>query len=203
MSSLENFGPAEPPANPAVVVIGGPNGAGKSTVAPVLLQGALAVNEYVNADTIASGISGFRPETVALAAGEIMLRRLDVLAEQRLSFAFETTLASRSFVSRLTALRQSCYEVTIVILWLASAELAISRVQERVRSGGHHVPEDIVRRRYNRGLENFFRLYRQVCHDWRFYDNSGSDGARLIASGGAEPKVVDAPLWHNLELQYA
>ncbi|NUQ61859.1 MAG: AAA family ATPase [Pirellulales bacterium] len=111
-------------------------GSGKSTVAPGLLQKRLAVAEYVNADVIAQGLSGFDPQSVALAAGRIMLNRLKELAEQRVSFAFETTLASRSFVPWLHDLVQSGYRFHLVFLWLASPDLAVARVADRVRMGG-------------------------------------------------------------------
>src|SRR4051812_43223741 len=104
--------------SPAVVVLGGPNGAGKSTAAPRLLRGSLKVEEFVNADTLAQGLSAFRPENVALEAGRIMLKRLDDLESQRKSFAFESTLASLSLVQRLRRLKDRDYRVHIVYLWL-------------------------------------------------------------------------------------
>jgi predicted ABC-type ATPase len=124
---------------PSVVILAGPNGAGKSTVAPALLQGALAVNEFVNADVIARGLSAFDPESAAIAAGRVMLTRIRELAEQRVNFAFETTLASRSFAPWLRELRASGYEIHILFLWLPSADFALDRVAERVRAGGHDV----------------------------------------------------------------
>ena len=140
---------SEPP--PSVVILAGPNGAGKSTAAPALLQGALAVDEFVNADVIARGLSAFEPDRVAIAAGRIMLARLDELAAQRVDFAFETTLATRSFAPWLLGLTLSGYDVHLFFLWLSSADLAVARVADRVRAGGHHVPEAVVRRRYSAG----------------------------------------------------
>lgn len=178
---------------PAVVVLAGPNGAGKSTTAPKLLKGTLAVTEFVNPDVIAQGLSGFSPERVAMAAGRIMLNRLRDLARQRATFAFETTLASRSFAPWLAALRAMGYRVHIVFLWLASANLAVKRVADRVTFGGHNVPEEDVRRRYEKGLRNFFNLYQPLASTWRIYDNSKPVGPRLVARGrGLEvTKVAD------------
>lgn len=122
--------------SPKVVVIAGPNGAGKSTAATRILQDALAVQEFVNADVIARGLSAFKPESVALTAGRVMLQRLDALAAERADFAFETTLASRSFAPWLKRLNVSGYEFHLFFVWLPTAEAAIARVQERVRSGG-------------------------------------------------------------------
>lgn len=132
---------------PSIVILAGPNGAGKSTAAPELLQEELAVSEFVNADVIARGLSAFDPDRAAMAAGRVMLARLNELARQRESFAFETTLASRSFAPQLADLRASGYAVHLFLLWLSSADLAVQRVAHRVRSGGHDVPADTIRRR--------------------------------------------------------
>ncbi len=183
--------------SPSVVVLAGPNGSGKSTVAPDLLQGALAVTEYVNADTIAQGLSGFAPEGAALEAGKIMLRRLQELAGRRDDFAFETTLASRSFAPWLRGLRRSGYAVHLAFLWLPSAEFAIKRVAERVHAGGHNIPEDVIRRRYRAGLRNLFAMYQPLCADWWVFDNSRPGGPRLVAEGaGPEAnRIADPDTW--------
>lgn len=168
---------------PHVIVLAGPNGAGKSTTAPALLKGALGVAEFVNADVIARGLSAFAPERVALAAGRIVLRRLRELADRYASFAFETTMASRRFAPWLAELKKRGYRVHLVFLWLPSADFAIARVAERVRLGGHNVPEHTVRRRYDLGLQNFFLLYQPVATTWRMYDNSRASRPRLVVRG--------------------
>src|SRR5712691_7874609 len=168
-----------------VVVLGGPNGAGKSTAAPRLLRGSLRVSEFVNADTLAQGLSAFRPEDAALQAGRIMLARLDYLESQRRSFAFESTLSSHALARRLARLKEHAYSVHIVYLWLPTVDLALARVAERVRAGGHDVPDDAVRRRFARGRHNFFTLYRPLADTWRLYDASSITGPLLIATGGA------------------
>lgn len=178
----EAHGAASPSLS--VVVLGGPNGSGKSTAAPRLLRGSLKVDEFVNADTLAQGLSAFRPEDVAIEAGRITLARLDALASQRQSFAFESTLASRSLARRLKGLKNADYTVHVVYLWLPDVDLAVARVAERVRSGGHNVPVDAIHRRYKRGRHNFFTLYRGVADRWRVYDASSVDGPELVATGG-------------------
>lgn len=187
-----------------LIVIAGPNGAGKSTAAPALLQGTLGVMEFVNADTIARGLSAFQPETVAFRAGRIMLERLRQLANERVNFAFETTLATRSFAPWIATLRQTGYLFHLVFLWLPAPELAIERVQERVRLGGHAVPEETVRRRYRAGIQNFFQLYRPLADTWRFYDNSETAAPRLIASGIGylEAAIYDSETWKRIEVEY-
>jgi predicted ABC-type ATPase len=169
--------------SPKVIIIAGPNGAGKSTLAPALLRDTLSVLEYVNADTIALGLSAFRPEAAALEAGRIMLKRIRNLASQRVSFAFESTLASRSYAPWLQQLAQHGYEFHLVFLWVNTPELAIARVKERVSLGGHDIPEVVVRRRYVSGIKNFFELYQPLAVSWGVYDNSALGALLLIASG--------------------
>lgn len=186
--------------SPVVVVLAGPNGAGKSTTAPTLLKGTLGVTEFVNPDVIARGLSAFEPEHTAMAAGRIMLRRIRDMAGTRTNFAFETTLASRSFAPWLARLRSTGYRVHVLFLWLPSADMAVARVTDRVKMGGHHVPEDQVRRRYVAGLRNFFRLYQPLATTWRLYDNSGSPPPRLIARGRGShvTKIVDSRIWAGI-----
>ena len=181
---------------PIVVVVAGPNGAGKSTVAPALLEGALGVTEFVDADQIARGLSGFNPEGVAIAAGRVMLARLRELSQQRVSFAFETTLASRSTAGWLDDLTVSGYAAHVVFLWLPSADFALQRVRDRVRSGGHNVPEETVRRRYAKGIQNFFDLYQDRVETWRVYDASGLEPTMAAARlNKHDVKVYVESIW--------
>jgi predicted ABC-type ATPase len=133
---------------PTVVVLAGPNGAGKTTAARTLLAGTLELMTYVNADVIAQGLSGFNPESMAMEAGRIMLRRLHSLVEQRISFAFETTLAGRAYSRWLRSIRETGYAIHLVYFWLTNPDLAVARVAERVRMGGHDIPEETIRTRY-------------------------------------------------------
>lgn len=186
--------------HPLAVVIAGPNGAGKSTTGPRLLQEGLDVEEFVNADPIAQGLSVLRPDSVALAAGRVMLTRLKELATTKRSFAFETTLASRSFAPWLASLRAAGYRVHLSFLSLPSADLAVSRVAERVRMGGHDVPEAVVRRRFTAGLRNFLTLYQEVAGSWQMLDNSVSGGPRVIArlTEGSSPEILNEAAWKHL-----
>ena len=189
---------------PLVIVIAGPNGAGKSTTAPWLLRDALQVSEFVNADAIAGGLSAFRPDSVAIPAGRAMLERMQNLADAQTNFAFETTLASRSFAPWLARLKRRGYHVHVLFLWLESADLAVDRVSARVRVGGHAVPEDTVRRRYDRGLRNFFRLYLPLVDSWQMFDNSRAGRPRLVASGREDhvQEVANAALWRKISEVY-
>jgi predicted ABC-type ATPase len=171
-------------ANPQIIVIAGPNGAGKTTLAPFLLRDKLRLLEYVNADPIALGLSGFDPGSVAMKAGRVMMHRLHELAERRKTFAFETTLAARSYAGWIEKLQGVGYNFQLSFLWLRSPELAVHRVRERVRSGGHDVAEEIIRRRHDAGLRNFWNLYQPLADAWSVYDNSASTEPMSIATGG-------------------
>ena len=189
--------------NPQVVIIAGPNGAGKTTLAPFLLRDRFQLSTFVNADAIATGLSAFEPGSVALEAGRVMLARLHELAEQKDSFAFETTLAARSYAPWIKGIRSNGYEVHLVFVSLHSPELAIERVTERVRRGGHGIPPHEIRRRYERGIMNLFRLYIPIVDTWAIYDNSLRARPSLVASGNIEANatVVLADTWHNLKSQ--
>jgi predicted ABC-type ATPase len=190
---------------PNVVLIAGPNGSGKSTAAPALLRDYLGITEFVNADVIAQGLSGFGSENVAMKAGRIMLDRMKELAAAEADFAFETTLASRTFAPWMEELRQAGYCAHLLFLWLPSAEMAVARVRSRVQRGGHDVPEDVVRRRYGAGLRNFFSLYRPLVNAWRMYDNSSREGYTLIASesGGDPLHIEQSGIWNSIVGAYA
>ncbi|MBI5764845.1 MAG: zeta toxin family protein [Planctomycetes bacterium] len=189
---------------PCIIVIAGPNGAGKSTTAPALLRGTLGVTEFVNADTIAHGLSAYAPESAAQDAGRIMLDRIRKLAKQRTDFAFETTLASRTYAPWIRQIKNAGYLFHLVFLWLPTADAAVGRVAARVQAGGHSVPEATIRRRFDRGLRNFFKLYRPLANTWRFYNNMSTNGPRLLARGHARLsiQVKDHKIWDAIENSY-
>lgn len=185
---------------PKIVVIAGPNGAGKSTLAPALLRDTYGLMEYVNADTIAQGLSAFQPEKAALEAGRVMLKRLHNLFRHRSTFAFESTLAGRAHAAWLNRACRQGYEFHSLFLWLRSPELAIQRVRERVRMGGHDIPEAVIRRRFHSGLNNFFKRYQPLTTTWTFYDNSTYHDPLLIAAGKgrAVQTINQADLWTHI-----
>ena len=170
-------------AAPHIVVLAGPNGAGKTTSSRALLAETLGINTFVNADVIAQGLSGFDTDSVAVEAGRVMLRRLHELAKSRVDFAFETTLAARSYVRWLSEQQRAGYRVELFFFWLATPELAIARVAHRVQNGGHSIPTETIRRRYDRSICNLFRLYLPIVDAWTVYDNTGIDEPQLLAGG--------------------
>jgi len=159
---------------PRCIVIAGPNGAGKTTFAREYLPSDAGVVHFVNADLIASGLSPFRPELAALAAGRLVLRELDRLARVRADFAFESTLSGLAYAARFRRWRADGYRLEMVFLRIASVDLALQRIAARVKQGGHDVRRADVVRRFGRSWINFESVYRELADSWAVYDNSGS-----------------------------
>ncbi|MEA5260699.1 zeta toxin family protein [Arcicella aquatica] len=153
-------------------IIAGCNGAGKTTASFYILPNVLDCKEFVNADEIAKGLSPFQPEKVSLEAGKIMLNRIDELLEKNLDFALETTLSSKAYAKTIQRAQQKGYFVTLLFFWLESVELAKQRVKIRVSEGGHNIPEDVIERRYQRGINNLFETYLPLCDNTMLFDNS-------------------------------
>ncbi len=184
---------------PRVVIFAGPNGAGKSTHADAILA-ALGIDTFVNADYIARGLSGRHAEAVAMTAGRIMLTRLKDLAAVKKDFAFESTLSSRSFAPFLRRLKAQGYQVAIYYFSLASPSLAVRRVKLRVAMGGHDVPADVIRRRFDRSQSNFFSLYTPLADRWLIFDNSVTGTAILLAQQeGDNLQIKESKQWLKLQ----
>ena len=158
-----------------IFILAGPNGAGKTTFAREFLTHEADCPVFINADLIAEGLSPFAPERAALAAGRIMLRMIRESVERGDSFGFETTLAGRGYARSIPHWRRAGYDVRLLFLSLPTPEVAIERVTERVRQGGHAVAEEVIRRRFQAGLENFERLYKPIVTSWILYDNAGDE----------------------------
>jgi predicted ABC-type ATPase len=166
---------------PDFYLFGGPNGAGKTTLAMKLLP-SWGCYEFLNADLIARGLSPFEPDGVALQAGQIMMRRTRDLLKRRITCATESTLSASALVPLLEECQASCGHVHLIYVWLPTADMAVERVAARVRAGGHYVPEETVRRRYEAGRRNFIQIYSKVVDGWRVVDNS-SLRPKTIATG--------------------
>ena len=188
--------------NSHVVIIAGPNGAGKSTSSKHLLRD-LGIPQYVNADKIAEGLSQLEPDKAALQAGRFMLSHIKELARRKDNFAFETTLASRSFAPWIKKLCDDGYQFHLIYLWLPNEDFAVKRVENRVKMNGHNVPEDVIRRRYHAGIRNFFSLYKQLAKTWYFIDNSLKNPQLIAFGNGKKDAVVENPkLWQHIREVY-
>lgn len=183
-------------------IIAGCNGAGKTTASFTILPEMLNCREFVNADSIAAGLSPFNPESVAIEAGRLMLSRIRELMGTRVDFAFETTLATRSYVSLVRDAQRVGYKVTLLFIWLDSPETAIRRVADRVAKGGHSIPENTIERRYYRGIYNLINLYIPICDRWMLVDNE-TITPRPVAEGGADIDsiTINAYIWKLINEQ--
>jgi len=169
-------------------IISGCNGAGKTTASFTVLPEILDCREFVNADEIARGISPFKPESVAIQAGKIMLNRIDELLLQKADFAIETTLTTKSYLNTIKKAKALGYQVTLLFFWLNDVELAIERVKMRVSEGGHDIPEDVIRRRYNKGIQNL-QQFANVADYWLIINSSDRE-LQFIAEGNLTDEIT-------------
>ncbi len=183
-------------------IIAGSNGAGKTTASYTILPKMLDCKEFVNADEIARGLSPFQPEKVNIHAGRIMLTRIKRLINDGVDFAYETTLSAKSYVNLIRQAQKKGYFVTLVFFWLNTPDLAVKRVKTRVLEGGHDIPENIIRRRYESGMKNLFQLYIPIADNWILIDNSG-EPYQVIAEGIKDnAEIINQKIWNNLIDKY-
>lgn len=174
--------------NKNLYIIAGCNGAGKTTASFTILPEILDCKEFVNADEIAKGLSPFQPEKVSFEAGRIMIRRVNELLVMNKNFAFETTLATKSYKSKVINAQKNNYTVTLLFFWLQNVDLAIERVKTRVSEGGHNIENEVIRRRYKNGIKNLFEIYISIVDEVMIFDNSGGK-PELIAEKTLESEV--------------
>ena len=183
---------------PNLYIIAGCNGAGKTTASYTILPEILHCKEFVNADEIARGLSPFQPEAVAIHAGKIMLQRIEELITLKKDFAIETTLTTLSYKQTINKAKEKGYKVTLIFFWLNDVNLAIKRVESRVRDGGHNIPEEIIRRRYKKGLKNLFTIFLQLSNKWIVIDNSDT---YIWIAENSEGKITihNRLLWNSIK----
>lgn len=187
---------------PTIYIIAGCNGAGKTTASLTILPEILQCREFVNADNIAAGLSPFHPEKVAIEAGRIMLTRIQFLMANKIDFAFETTLSTKSFVPLILNAQSLGYKVHLLFFWLIAPEFAQYRVSQRVKAGGHHIPDDVVERRFYRGIYNLINLYIPVVDQWLVMENMEGSIEKIAQGNKTEGKIiVDLSLWKIINHQ--
>ena len=183
-------------------IISGCNGAGKTTASYTILPEILDCDEFVNADEIAKGLSPFNPESEAITAGRLMLLKIERLINKGSDFGFETTLATKSYKNFVIKAQKKGYRTTLLFFWLRSPDLAVKRVEIRVKEGGHDIPEDVIRRRYDNGLKNFFLMFESLVDEWMFIDNSG-EPYQIVAHKNAKGTIINNQiLWGDLKSKY-
>jgi predicted ABC-type ATPase len=181
-----------------VYIIAGPNGAGKTTSAKYLLTKFLDINEFVNADEIARGLSPFNPRSLDLTASKLMLKRIQDLVKQEKNFAFETTLSGKNYLKLIKVLHQKNYQVNLIFLYLDSATEAKKRVAYRVKTGGHFISDSDIERRYSRGLKNLIDEYLDSV-DYAILIDATSTERNLIAKKSqAKIKILSRELWDRI-----
>ncbi|MBS0606653.1 MAG: AAA family ATPase [Parachlamydiales bacterium] len=183
-------------------MIAGPNGAGKTTMTLELISKQSMLYEFINADEIARGLAPMHPESMALTASKLMLKRLKELLDADKSFAFETTGSGTNYVKYLRSAQSRGYEISLTFLWLMSPHQAVKRVKQRVKQGGHHVPEETIIRRYHAGLKNLLAHYLPLADRALIMDNSLEDSKkRPIARKkfNCELEILDKVIWEKIE----
>ena len=188
---------------PKLYIIAGCNGAGKTTASFTILPEILGCKEFINADEIAKGLSPFQPESVAVQAGRIMLARMDELLQKGETFAFETTLATKSYKQKIEWAQANGYEVTLLFFWLDSPNIAKKRVAQRVAEGGHNIPLETIERRYYNGIANLFTIYIDMVDICYIFDNSEGERTPIAKKyKGGKEIIYNADLYNQMKNSY-
>ena len=180
-------------------IIAGCNGVGKTTASYTILPDIIDCKEFINADEIARGLSPFQPEKVSFEAGKIMLNRINELLGQHESFAFETTLATKSYRNKIISAKKKGFNIILLFFWLNNYHLAIKRVKNRVEEGGHHIPKDVIKRRYFRGIKNLFEIYLNEVDMAFIYNNSFGNHQIIAEKTKFELNIFDKQKFFELK----
>ena len=181
-----------------VYIIAGPNGSGKTTFANEFLPEYAKCPNFVNADLIAQGLSPFSPRAAAIKAGRLVLEQIRSLAAKNADFAFETTLSGKSYVRLLTTLKNKGYAINLFFLWIPNAEFALGRIKDRVASGGHDVPAVDVKRRFSRGVYNFFKYYKPLSDTWLLFNNADAIPRLIAKEKDGKTDVIDKEMYKKI-----
>lgn len=186
-----------------ILMVAGPNGAGKTTMTLELIKSCSMLYEFINADEIARGLAPKHPESMALAASKLMIKRLKELLDADQSFAFESTASGINYVKHLRLAKSKGYQISLTFLWLSKPEEAVKRVAQRVKQGGHHVSEDSILRRYYAGIKNLIVHYLPLADEALIIDNSSKEEAsrRVIARKNKNNPIdiLDTTVWKKIE----
>jgi predicted ABC-type ATPase len=179
-----------------VYIIAGPNGSGKTTFARLFLPKYVHCPNFVNADLIAQGLAPFGPRSAAIKAGRLVLQQIHDFSERGIDFAFETTLSGTSYARVFAELKNKGYTISLFFLCIPSIELAIQRIKDRVREGGHNVPAEDVRRRFFRGINNFFKVYEPLLDVWMMFDNSKAKPVLIAKRKNGHKEIIEPELFN-------
>lgn len=185
-----------------ILMIAGPNGAGKTTISLELIAKGSVLYEFINADEIAKGLAPLHPESMALTASKLMIKRFKELLDNNKSFAFETTASGTNYIKHLELAKSKKYEISLIFLWLTSPEEAVRRVAQRVKQGGHHVSEETIFRRYYAGIKNILTHYLPIADRAHILDNSSEESNKRIIvrknlNGSVD--ILDHAIWEKIK----
>jgi len=184
--------------NKNVYIIAGPNGSGKTTFAKEFLPNYAKCPNFVNADLIAQGLSPFSPQQVAIKAGKLVLQQIKEYTEKNVDFGFETTLAGKTYLRHFQDLKEKGYKLHLFFLWIPSSQLAIARIKDRVAEGGHDVPVEDIKRRFERSIVNFFKIYRSLLDSWLLFDNSEREPKLIAKKNNSHVDIKNDVLFQNI-----
>ncbi|MBI3307255.1 MAG: zeta toxin family protein [Candidatus Omnitrophica bacterium] len=179
-----------------IYVIAGPNGAGKTTFAEGFLPAECQT--FINADTIARGLSAFSPDAAALKAGRLLLEQIDACVNRKINFAFETTLSGTAYASRFKEYKNKGYKIHLFFLWIPNIKLSLARVASRVKMGGHNISEKVLRRRFYKGIKNFFYIYQSNLDFWMLFDNSGQKPHLIAKKDKEQTSILDGEAYKKI-----
>lgn len=180
-------------------IIAGCNGAGKTTASLTMLPEIWKCREFINADEIAKGLSPYNPESMAIEAGRIMLKRIKVLLQGDESFSIETTLSTRSYAKTIAEAHRNGFDVQLLFFWLPTPEMAIERVRQRVLEGGHSIPLDVIKRRYAAGIKNLFEIYMGIVDSWMLVENQSNPRIIIAEKSDIEPEIHNETLFNKVK----
>ena len=183
---------------PNLYVIAGPNGSGKTTFAKEFLPKYAHCPNFINADLIALGLAPFSPAKVQIKAGKLLIEQIKNFLEAGADFAFESTLAGRSYVSLFKKAKHQGYRITVFYLYIPSDKLAKGRIKQRVKEGGHFVPPADIKRRFSRSWENFTNLYILLTESWFLFDNSGLKPIEIAKCDQGQIKILNKSAYSKL-----
>jgi len=184
-----------------IYIIAGANGSGKTTFAMKFLPEFVKCPNFINADLIAKGLAPFAPERAALKAAKLVLKQIKEFSRQGVDFGFETTLSGKSYYKILKRLKSYGYNLHLFFLWIPSPEIAIMRIKDRVATGGHNIPFEDVKRRFYRGIRNFFGFYNTIFDTWAFFDNSNVKPSLIAENINGVLKIMRKDLFAKIQKQ--
>jgi predicted ABC-type ATPase len=153
----------------------------------------------VNSDLIAKGLSPFNPENENIFAAKLMIEQIEKYAAQKITFAYESTISGKTYIERIKRMKSEGYKIVLFYIMLEEVEISLHRIEERVRKGGHNIPENDARRRFPRSASNFLNLYSPLADEWQIFDNSSGQMRRVAASKSDGIDVFDEGLFNKLK----